>query len=62
MVVVILALAVLGALLVLLTGLGARRRGLDVLPASVAGLFFPLTWIVWYVRDEHPYRRGHQHV
>jgi len=23
----------------------------------MAGLFFPITWIVWYVHDEHPYPR-----
>jgi hypothetical protein len=44
-----------------LTGLGAVRRGMDALPALVAATFFPVTWVVWYVRDEHPYRRR-QHV
>jgi hypothetical protein len=45
----------------ILTGLGAYRRGLAALPASLAGLFFPIAWIVWYLRDEHPYRHAHRH-
>ena len=44
--------------LMLLTSLGARRRGSAVLPAALAGIFFPVTWTVWYVRDEHPYAAG----
>jgi hypothetical protein len=46
--------------LAFLTGLGAHRRGVGLLPALVAGVFFPATWIVWYVLDEHPYSRAHQ--
>lgn len=42
-----------------LTGLGASRRGMDALPMLVAAVFFPVTWVVWYLRDEHPYRREH---
>lgn len=45
----------------ILTGLGAHRRGLAIPPAVVAGLFFPVTWIVWYLRDEHPYEWAHRH-
>lgn len=46
----------LGAL-VGLTALGQRRRGHSWGVAVIAGLFFPITWAVWYVRDEQPYRR-----
>ncbi|HYH10855.1 MAG TPA: hypothetical protein VD789_00775 [Thermomicrobiales bacterium] len=41
-----------------LTGFGARRRGAAAPSAVAAGLFFPVTWAVWYVRDERPYRRS----
>lgn len=34
-----------------LTALGELRRGLGVGAAAGAGLFFPVTWAVWYVRD-----------
>jgi hypothetical protein len=34
-----------------LTMAGAQRRGLHWRPALVTGLFFPVTWIVWYVHD-----------
>lgn len=40
---------------VALTCVGARRRGSRLASAAVAGLFFPVTWTVWYLRDEHPY-------
>jgi len=55
----VIALVLLVLLLVpfALTALGARRRGNGLLAAAVAGLFFPVTWTVWYLRDEHPYRR-----
>ena len=55
----VIALVLLVLLLVpfVLTALGARRRGNSLLSAAVAGLFFPVTWTVWYLRDEHPYRR-----
>lgn len=50
---------VLGLLaLALLTGVGERRRGAGGALVIVAGLFFPLAWLVWYLRDEQPYRRG----
>ena len=52
---------VLGIVLLLtlptLTALGVRRRGNGLAVAVAAGLFFPITWAVWYLRDEHPYRR-----
>ncbi|MGH3337107.1 MAG: hypothetical protein ACRDOZ_14910 [Nocardioides sp.] len=55
--------AVLGIALVLLplpvlTALGAHRRGVGPPLALLAGLFFPITWTAWYLRDEHPYRRS----
>jgi hypothetical protein len=39
-----------------LTAMGARRRGSGYPLAALAGLCFPITWTVWYVRDQHPYR------
>ena len=39
------------------TAVGARRRGLAWPVAVLAGVAFPVTWGVWYVRDEHPYRQ-----
>ena len=41
-----------------LTAVGARRRGSRLPVAIVAGVFFPVTWTVWYVHDEHLYRRS----
>jgi hypothetical protein len=40
--------------LMVLTATGQRRRGHGRVTALVAGLFFPLTWGIWYLRDEHP--------
>ncbi|HXH80722.1 hypothetical protein [Nocardioides sp.] len=40
-----------------LTATGERRRGHGLGVALVAGIFFPITWVAWYVRDERPYRR-----
>ncbi|CAN5236995.1 hypothetical protein BH09ACT12_BH09ACT12_33930 [soil metagenome] len=48
---------VLGAL-VALTAVGASRRGAGLALAAVAGVFFPVTWTVWYVVDERPYERA----
>ena len=45
-------LAVLG----MLTAMGAHRRGVGIVRTAIAGVCFPFTWAVWYVRDEHPYR------
>ena len=53
--VALVAAAVVG--LAVLTGLGARRRGAGALATVVSGLAFPVAWTLWYVRDEHPYRR-----
>lgn len=39
-----------------LTGIGARRRGAARPTALLAGVAHPLSWAVWYVRDEPPYR------
>ncbi len=39
-----------------LTATGERRRGHGIVLALAAGFFFPVTWAVWYLRDEHPYR------
>lgn len=41
-----------------LTALGARRRGRGLAVAILTGVFFPITWTVWYLRDEHPYQRA----
>ena len=51
-------LAAVSLTLPALTALGARRRGVAIPSAVLAGLFFPVTWTAWYVRDEHPYRRS----
>ena len=37
--------------LAILTGLGQRRRGVRPLTVAMAGVFFPVTWVGWYVRD-----------
>ncbi len=50
---------VLGALLLglaVLTGVGSRRRGARPAVAVLSAIGFPATWVVWYVRDVHPYR------
>jgi hypothetical protein len=55
---VVAVLAVVGVLsLVVLTVLGARRRGHADRQSWFAGFLFPVTWTIWYVRDERPYRR-----
>jgi hypothetical protein len=62
-------LLVAGAVLLMLMGFtatGGHRRGHGVVVALATGLFFPITWVVWYVRDERPWRsrsawsRGHR--
>lgn len=53
----VIASYVLGSVLltcVLLTGLSAFRRGSTMLPAVLAGAFFPLAWTLWFVVDERP--------
>ena len=52
LVVVLLAGPVL--LLMTLTAVGERKRGGRPVTAVLAGLFFPVAWTAWYVRDE-PY-------
>jgi hypothetical protein len=34
-----------------LTALGSRRRGAGWAITGLSGLFFPVTWVAWYVRD-----------
>lgn len=60
--VVVLATVLVTILLavVALTFLGARRRGQRWYVAVASGLLFPVAWLLWYVRDEHPYRAGHR--
>jgi hypothetical protein len=36
----------------LLTALGARNRGQRWRFGWLSGLFFPLTWVIWYVVDD----------
>jgi hypothetical protein len=55
----LLALVAVALPLLVLTALGAHERGLSVWLSALAGAFFPVTWTVWYLRDEHPYRRVH---
>ena len=53
------AALVMGAILLALMGLtasGEHRRGRGVALSFAAGLLFPITWAIWYLRDEHPYR------
>ena len=57
----VLIVAVAGPL-ALLTALGAHRRGLAIPLAAVTGVLFPVTWTVWYVRDERPYRGVRRHL
>lgn len=56
--VVILAVVLVASpllLLAVLTAIGERRRGAPLPIVVVAGIFFPVTWVTWYVRDERPY-------
>jgi hypothetical protein len=55
-------LAVAAVLLgcMVLTASGERSRGRGIAVAVAAGIFFPVSWAVWYVRDERPYRTGHR--
>lgn len=58
LVVGVLVIAAVSVPLMVLTALGAHRRGLARPLAVLTALFFPLTWTAWYLRDEHPYRPG----
>jgi hypothetical protein len=55
MIVVLLLVALVWLPFAVLTGLGEHRRGARTVVAVLAGVAFPLTWVVWYVRDEHPF-------
>lgn len=49
------AVLVLAAVLLACMGLtasGERRRGHGIAVTVAAGMFFPVTWAVWYLRDE----------
>ena len=39
---------------------GEWRRGHGRAVTVAAGIFFPVTWVVWYLRDERPYRTAHR--
>lgn len=41
--------------LAVLTATGSYRRGARLPLAALSGLFFPVTWVLWYLRDVHPY-------
>lgn len=43
-----------------LTASGERRRGHGIAVTVAAGIFFPVTWAVWYLREERPYRTAHR--
>ncbi len=45
--------AVVWVLLGSLTAWGARRRGQRWRVAWLSGLFFPVSWVTWYVADDH---------
>lgn len=55
---IVLPVVIVLVALMTLTAIGAHRRGRNLLVATVAGVFFPVTWVAWYFRDEHPYRRS----
>ena len=47
--------ASLVVMLAALTVVGSRRRGAAPALAVLSGLFFPVTWVAWYVWDEQPH-------
>ncbi len=47
--------ALVGAPFALLTASGGRKRGYPAPTAFLAGLAFPVTWVLWYLQDT---RRG----
>lgn len=51
--------AMVAVALMVSTAVGQHRRGRGLPLVILAGLFFPITWIVWYVHDEHPYSGIH---
>lgn len=60
--VTLLVIAAVSMPLALLTALGARQRGLRLPLSVLAGLFYPATWALWYIKDEHPYRRTYRAI
>ena len=52
----VLAVVAVALPLPVLTAIGAHERGRSIALAALAGVFFPVTWTVWYLRDEHPYQ------
>ena len=52
----VIALVAVALPLPVLTAMGAQERGRSIALAALAGVFFPVTWTVWYLRDEHPYQ------
>lgn len=56
-VVMVAAVALAAGVLMVLTAVGAHRRGAGVAVVVASGLFFPITWTAWYLRDERPYQR-----
>lgn len=49
----------MGALsLMYLTGLGEHRRGASTGVVALAAIFFPITWVAWYAKDDLPGRRN----
>lgn len=56
------AALVLGAVVLgcmTLTAVGQRRRGHGIALSVTAGIFFLVTWSVWYLRDERASGRAH---
>ncbi|MFC7503353.1 hypothetical protein ACOACQ_00505 [Nocardioides sp. CPCC 206347] len=57
---VVVAGAVLGVValsLMILTGIGEHRRGAGAPLVVLAGAFFPIAWVGWYLKDDLPGRR-----
>ena len=53
---VLLALPVIAP--AVMTGVGSRRRGAGRAVVALSAVFFPVTWVLWYLRDMPPvYRR-----
>lgn len=46
-----------GSPLAIATAVGAHRRGCRGALVVLAGVGYPVTWVVWYLRDQHPYSR-----
>jgi hypothetical protein len=44
-------MAVALVLLMVLTGIGQLRRGGGSTTVGLAAVFFPITWMIWYVVD-----------